>query len=217
MSKSNITIWPLADIKPYELNAKIHDPKQVDKIAESIKKFGWRGNPIVVNEQGVILAGHGRRLAALQLGRTDAPVEVVKGLSESEQRAYRLADNRVAISNLDSDILQQELAGLDFDMEGIFDKKELTFLSADMGAINEDAFVEDLEGAIEQQDVETIAAIAAADEKDVPVSKALGFKTVTGKHERVIAMFMAVIESETGKQGADAFVEFANRSLSDKS
>jgi ParB-like chromosome segregation protein Spo0J len=210
MSKNttNVEIWPLSRIHPYEQNAKIHDDKQVEKIAASIRKFGWRGNPIVVNEDGVILAGHGRRLAAILLNRADAPVEVVKGLSKEEQRAYRLADNRVAISNLDSEILQAELSDLDFDMEGIFDAKELKFLDADMGALNENAFVDDLDAAIDLQAEETKVTLAEADEKEVPISKALGFKAVKGKDERVVAAFMAEIEAHTGKQGAEAFVAF---------
>lgn len=203
------SVVPIDKITPYPLNAKIHDEKQVAKIAASIKKFGWRGNPIVVNDKGVILAGHGRHLAATLLGMTEVPVEVVSGLSEEEQRAYRLADNRVAISNIDSDLLQQELSTLDFDMAGIFDKKELVFLEADLGAVNEGAFVVDLDAAIEDQDRETVAAVAAADEKEVPIAKALGFKAVKGKEERIVATFMALIEEQTGFKGAAAFVAHA--------
>lgn len=208
MTAPNIELRPIADVRPYELNAKVHDDKQVEKIAASIKKFGWRGNPIVVNEQGVILAGHGRRLAALSLGLKVVPVEVVSGLTEDEQRAYRLADNRVAISNIDTDILQRELEGLDFDMTGIFDKKELDFLSADMGELNESAFVVDLDAALEAQDVETVRQIEEADEKEVKIDKALGFKSIKGKDERLVAVFMAQLEDETGKTGAEAFIDF---------
>lgn len=209
------SLVPLASIIPYPQNAKVHDPKQVEKIAASIKQFGWRGNPIVINEEGVILAGHGRRLAAIMLGMTEVPAEVVSGLSEDEQRAYRLADNRVAVSNIDSDLLQKELSTLDFDMAGIFDKKELTFLEADMGEINVGAFVDDLDGAIDKQAEETIVAVNEAGEKEVPIAKALGFKVVKGKQERVIATFMAVIEERTGLTGVDAFIAHAQAVLTE--
>ena len=62
MNKPQIEMWDIARVKPYKNNAKIHDEKQVEKIAKSIKEFGWRGNPIVVDREGVIIAGHGRRL-----------------------------------------------------------------------------------------------------------------------------------------------------------
>lgn len=204
----SVELWPVGDVKPYDKNAKLHDDKQVGKIVASIKKFGWRGNPIVVDEGGVILAGHGRRLAAIKLGRTHVPVEVVKGMSEDDKKAYRLADNRVAISVMDSDMLQKELASLaNYDLDDIFDKKELAFFEADLGEINTDAFVDDLDAEIERQAEETISTVAAAAEKEVPVAKALGFKSIKGRDERAVAMFMAQAEEATGKQGADAFVE----------
>ena len=195
-------------VHPYKLNAKVHDSKQVDKIAKSIQEFGWTGNPIVVNEEGVILAGHGRRLAAIKLGMKEVPVQVILGLSESSQRAYRLADNRVAISNIDTDILQQELAGLSFDLDGIFDKKELDFLVADLGEINQDSFVADLNEAIDAQAEETVKILAAVAQKNIKIENALGFKTISGADERAVAIFMAELQGESGLPPAEAFMEF---------
>lgn len=206
MSDAAIQLWAIDKVRPYDKNAKIHDKAQVAKIAASIKKLGWRGNPIVVNEDGVILAGHGRRLAAIELGLSKVPVVVAEGMSEDEQKAYRLADNRAAISTYDTELLQAELGSLDFDMDGIFDKKELDFLDADLGLLNDDAFVDDLDRALEEQAEETEATLKAADEKPIPLAKAFGFKTIPGAAERAVAMFMARIETETGLTGADAFV-----------
>jgi ParB-like chromosome segregation protein Spo0J len=214
--KADIQLWEVARVVPYDKNAKIHDKAQVEKIAASIKKFGWRGNPIVVDDAGVILAGHGRRLAALQLGLAKVPVEVVSGMSEDEKRAYRLADNRVAVSGYDSELLKVEIEALSegaFELGDIFDKKELAFLEADLGEISAGAFVEDLDAAIEEQAEETKATLAAADEKPVAIAKALGFKSIPGKFERDLAMFMAQIEEQTGKQGAEAFIEFVQAEL----
>ena len=195
-------------IHPYERNAKVHDAAQVKKIAASIAKLGWRGNPIIVDEDGVILAGHGRRLAAIELGLKTVPVVVAAGMSEDEKKAFRLADNRVAIAGYDSDLLQAELGAIELDMDGIFDAKELKFLEADMGELNGDAFVDDLDSAIEQQAVETEQTLIEADEKEVSIAKALGFKSIKGKDERAVAMFMADVEEQTGKEGAEAFLAF---------
>ena len=200
--------WTIDTIVPYEQNAKIHNEKQVDKIAKSIEEFGWVGNPIVVNEKGVILAGHGRRLAAIKLGLKDVPIKVIDNLSEAAQRAYRLADNRVALSDIDSAILQKELADLDFDLEGIFDKKELEFMEADLGDFNADAFVDDIEVEVAKQADESTQKVAEVDAREVKIDKALGFKSIPGADERHVARFMAQIEAEMGATGSEAFVRF---------
>lgn len=214
MKKSTVS-WTIDTIVPYEQNAKIHNDKQVEKIATSIKEFGWVGNPIVVNEQGVILAGHGRRLAALKLGLTDVPIKVIDNLSEAAQRAYRLADNRVALSDIDSAILQKELADLDFDLDGIFDKKELEFMEADLGDFNADAFVDDIEVEVAKQADESVRKVAEVDAREVAIAKALGFKAIAGADERHVAKFMAQIEAELKLEGADAFVAFIKRVMED--
>lgn len=200
----------ITTIYPYDKNVKTHDAKQVEKIANSIKKFGWVGNPIVVNGKGLILAGHGRRLAALSLAMTEVPHEVISNLSPEAERAYRLADNRVAISNIDFALLQQELEDLEFDLDGIFDKKELDFVVADLGEMKLDAFVSDLDEEIANQSAETSSKIKEADERDIKVEKALGFKSFKGSDERRVARFMAQVEADTGKTGAEAFVAFIN-------
>lgn len=211
MNKPQIETWAIDRVLPYKNNVKGHDAKQVTKIATSIKEFGWRGNPIVVDMYGVIIAGHGRRLAAIQLGMVEVPVIVASDLTDDQCRALRLADNRVAISDIDSDLLQHEMSDLDFDMDGIFDKKELDFMIADLGDMKMGAFVEDLDAEVSAQAAETVRKIEEADERPIKVEKAFGFKTVQGKDERHISRFIATIESETGLVGADAFVEHARR------
>ncbi len=86
-----VAIWPIENVKPYDRNPRVqHD---VTKIALSIREIGWT-QQIVVDEEGVILAGHGRRLAAMRLGLEVVPVTQVFGLSEPKKKAYRLMDNR---------------------------------------------------------------------------------------------------------------------------
>ncbi|OYV36826.1 MAG: chromosome partitioning protein ParB [Rhodospirillales bacterium 20-64-7] len=210
MSNIKIEMWDITKIVPYELNAKNHDPKQVEKIAKSITEFGW-DQPIVVDKKGVIIKGHGRRLAALSLGKTEVPVLVRSDLTDEQVRAARLADNRVAISGIDIDMLQKELADLSMDLTGIFDAKELTFLNADLGEIADEAFSVNLDEEVERQSAETATKIKQTDERPVKIEKALGFKTIAGKDERAVARFMARIESETGLEGSLAFVDFVSK------
>jgi hypothetical protein len=205
-----VELLDIAQIKPYESNVKIHDEAQVASIAQSIARFGW-DQPIVVDRDYVIIKGHGRRLAALSLGLEKVPVLVRDDLTDDEARAARLADNRVAIGNVDAEMLKRELAALTIDLSGIFDEKELEFLTADPGEMNVDAFSFDLDADVAAQSVETAGKIADADERPVKIGKALGFDTVPGREERLIARFMAQAEAETGASGADAFIAFIRK------
>src|SRR3982075_3293798 len=109
---------PITSIRPYEKNPRLNDAA-VDAVAASIREFGFR-QPIVVDEQGVIIVGHTRFKAALKLGLTEVPVHVAVGLSPAQARAYRLADNQTAsLSSWDDDKLPLELValqGMDFDL-----------------------------------------------------------------------------------------------------
>ena len=93
-----IETWPLARLQPYAKNAKAHGADQVAKIAASMAEFGWTV-PCLVAEDGELIAGHGRVLAATQLGLTEAPVIVLGHLTEAQRRAYRIADNKLAESD----------------------------------------------------------------------------------------------------------------------
>ena len=84
--------WKISKLIPYARNARTHSNEQVGQIAASIKEWGWT-TPVLVDETGGIIAGHGRTLAAQKLGMTEVPVMVAKGWSDAKKRAYVLADN----------------------------------------------------------------------------------------------------------------------------
>jgi ParB-like chromosome segregation protein Spo0J len=120
---------------PYINNARTHSDEQVAQIAASIKEFGWT-NPVLVDGDNGIIAGHGRVLAARKLEATEIPVIELQGLSEAQRRAYILADNRLAQNaGWDEDLLHLELTELgntDFDLSLLgFDTGELKDLLAD--------------------------------------------------------------------------------------
>ena len=81
-----ITYRPTADLRPYARNARTHSEAQIAQLAESIKAFGWT-NPVLVDEAGGLIAGHGRVLAALALGLDQVPTVTLPGLSEARKRA----------------------------------------------------------------------------------------------------------------------------------
>ena len=103
----------VASLVPYARNSRTHSPQQVDKIAASIREFGFL-NPIIVDAENGIIAGHGRVMAAQKLGLADLPVIEASHLTEAQRRAYVIADNRLALdAGWDNDLLKVELQDLD--------------------------------------------------------------------------------------------------------
>jgi DNA modification methylase len=123
MSKNpaeKIEQWAIERLVPYARNARTHSSDQVAQIAASIKEWGWT-TPILVDETGNIIAGHGRTMAARQLNIKEVPVMVAEGWSDTKKRAYILADNKLALNaGWDNEMLALELSelqGLDFDLD----------------------------------------------------------------------------------------------------
>ncbi|OUS07833.1 DNA methylase [Rhodobacterales bacterium 52_120_T64] len=124
---SEIETWPIDRLHVYAKNAKMHGSDQVAKIAASMAKFGWTV-PCMVADDGELIAGHGRVLAATLLGLTEVPVIRLGHLDDAERRAYRIADNKLTeMGEWDDALLREEIAGLlaeDFDLSllGIADE-----------------------------------------------------------------------------------------------
>lgn len=115
--------WSIDKLVPYARNARTHSDEQISQLAASIKEWGWT-TPVLVDEQGSIIAGHGRTLAAQRLQMTEVPVMVAKGWSDAKKRAYVLADNKLAMNaGWDNEMLALELGeigdlGFDLDLTG---------------------------------------------------------------------------------------------------
>ena len=131
-----IELWPLDRLRPYARNARTHSIEQVAQIAASIVEFGFT-NPLLVDSNDGIIAGHGRLSAAQELGLKTIPVVVLDHLSDRQRKAYILADNQLALNaGWDTDLLRgelQDLAEQDFDLSLIgFSDDELADLLPDM-------------------------------------------------------------------------------------
>lgn len=116
----------LSDIVPYANNTKKHDETQIKNVAESIKKYGWV-QPLVIDDDGTIVIGHCRALAAKKLGIEEVPCVVVSDLTEDEINALRIVDNKTNESPWDMDLLAKELPELDlsdFDFDCDFKEKD---------------------------------------------------------------------------------------------
>jgi DNA modification methylase len=116
----DVRVLPIANLQPYARNARTHSAKQLRQIAASIERFGFN-NPVLIDREGGIIAGHGRVEAARLLGRSEVPTIRLDHLSPAQKRAYVIADNRIAqLAGWDEQILAielQELARIDVDFD----------------------------------------------------------------------------------------------------
>jgi len=134
----------VSSLIPYARNSRTHSEAQVAQIAASIREFGWT-NPVLIDAQGGLIAGHGRLLAARKLGMADVPCIVLDHLSETQKRALIIADNKLALNaGWDDEALKVEIEALDdegFDLKLTgFDERELAnmLIAADFAPGTED-------------------------------------------------------------------------------
>ncbi|MBC9248629.1 ParB N-terminal domain-containing protein [Paracoccus sp. 11-3] len=143
-----IEFWPIARLRPYARNAKMHGPDQVARIAASMARFGWTV-PCMVGDDGDLIAGHGRVLAAAELGLSEVPVIRLSHLDEAERRAYRIADNKLTeLGDWDESLLRDEVAGL---LADDFDLSLLGFAEDELEALLQDPDLGE-DGAAEGED-----------------------------------------------------------------
>jgi len=148
----------IEEILPYDQNPR-DNSAAVEKVADSIKEFGWQ-QPIVVDEEKIILAGHTRHLAALSMGLKEVPVLIAKGLTEAQKKAYRIVDNKTSeLAEWDKELLKSEflaLQELDFDLNLTgFELDEIAKMSGEdlmqfdeeLDEIDESLEFNDLDGA----------------------------------------------------------------------
>jgi len=148
----NIIVKQITDLLPYINNARTHSDEQVSQIAASIKEFGFT-NPILITGDGSIIAGHGRVMAAKKLNLTEIPCIELHHLSDTQRKAYILADNKLALNaGWDNELLSlelEELKSLDFDLD-------MTGFTADeilsLNTPNFDPATEDEQGKLDQLD-----------------------------------------------------------------
>lgn len=218
-AEKRVELWDIGRLIPYELNAKKHPKEQVAKIVASIRNFGWKpSGAIEVDSEGVIINGHGRRLAAIELGLKKVPVVVRDDLTDVQIRAYRLADNESAHSEYDTNLLSFELKelhiDLGFDMSELFSARDLDFGTIDLGTIDDGALTQDLSAEVEAHSERTQSAIDDEKSKKVPLADVLPFKHLSAHDSRTVATFLALAKTRYGdEKPAVAFVNLINDAL----
>ena len=142
-----IEMWPIDRLVPYAKNSRVHSPEQIAQVASSIVEFGFT-NPVLVDSNDGIVAGHGRLAAARELGLPEVPVVVLDHLSERQKRAYVIADNKLALNaSWDLDMLAMEVEAL---REDDFNLDLLGFSEEELKGLAEDGWASDIEESVEK-------------------------------------------------------------------
>ena len=135
----------ISKLVPYVNNARTHSPEQINKLRASLREFGFI-NPVIIDREFGIIAGHGRVMAAREEGIAEVPCVFVDHLTEAQKKAYILADNRMAMdAGWDEELLRVEieaLQGADFDvgLTGFDDKEIADLFKTDSGKVEDDDF-----------------------------------------------------------------------------
>lgn len=165
-SSSSIEMLAVSDLKPYAKNARTHSKAQVEQIAASIREFGWT-NPVLIKDDLTIIAGHGRVLAAKNMGQTAVPCIRLSHLTDEQVQAYVIADNKLATNaGWDEEILSAELQAL---ADHGFQLDVIGFSDRELNAL----LTENKEGLTDPDEIPEIPS--------EPVSK-LGDVWLLGKH-----------------------------------
>jgi len=139
MNSLKIVYKKVNDLNKYIKNARTHSDTQVEQIINSITEFGWT-NPVLIDENDTVIAGHGRLVAAEKLHLEEVPCIVLSNLTDTQKRAYLIADNQLALNaSWDFDILQSEIADLSL---SDFDVSVLGFSDQELNNINQEPEIE---------------------------------------------------------------------------
>lgn len=206
---TQVESWDIDKLIPYERNNKKHPQPQIDSLAASIKEFGFE-NPIAVEADGTIISGHGRCLAAKQLGLIKVPVRVFRGITKDQARKLRIAANKTTSTDYDLESLALELADFrisDIDLDGMgLTDKELVVLLDDVGEIDLGSMTDDVVADVVRHEADVKDSSDRAEASEVALAKVFGFKSVPNKDARTITRFLGVVEEQTGKSGAEALI-----------
>jgi ParB-like chromosome segregation protein Spo0J len=173
----------VADLIPYAANSRTHSDAQVAQIAASIKEFGWT-NPILIDGDNTIIAGHGRLLAARKLGLEEVPAIILDHLTKAQQRALVIADNQLALNaGWDMNMLKAEIEDLNLEN---FNLELLGFDDKFLDSLNADAFEETR--IAEEQSVEAVFEIAVTCANEDEQEKVYQILTEQGLKCRVLTM-----------------------------
>lgn len=194
----HIELVPVDKLIPYIRNPRQHSPEQIAQLAASMREFGWV-NPVLRDEDGTILAGHGRIMAARTLDWPQAPVMTARGWSESKKRAYVIADNKLALNaSWDINLLNTEIEAL---AEDEFDLNLLGFSEEDLSRLADDLMGERFSSGTNQDANDTSASPRSTSNPD---TVALTIPMTVSQRDTVFEAIQRAKREHTVDQSAEA-------------
>jgi len=221
-SKGDLTIQAI-DInllKDADNNNKNHPPESVSRLAKSMDKLG-QIQPVICDKDHVLIAGHGRVLAAKELGWSKIKAIVLKVDHETARR-MRIADNLMTSQDYNEEALLKEIndLGIQDDLDSYIDDKRfrdlLTVAIDPAGEMSSESIISDIEGSVAEFAEETDELMDAVEDKDTPMKSILGFGSVKPRAARRIAVFMAVLEGKYGSDKYEAFMQHVEQVISNE-
>lgn len=214
-----VQAWPVTRPQHAPNNNKIHTEESTAKLAKSLAELG-QIQPLIVDKDDVLIAGHGRLAAAKKLGWDKVKV-IQLPVTAEVARKMRLADNLMSNQNLDHDAIRLELSELNLDLEGlgaiIEDDKFRNLMgnmNSETGNMTEEAFTDDVNASVERLGRENDEIMASVDDAETPLRKVFGFGTVSTRQARVLKGLVALAIEETGEEDpAAALVAWAEEQL----
>ena len=199
--------WAIERLIPYERNNKKHGAEHMEKLIASIREHGI-ADPILVEEDGTIISGHGRRLAAIELGIAEVNVRVAYGLPKDEARKLRIATNKVTSTEYDVDAMSLELKDLSIEIGDLgsvgINLKEFEVMVEDVGELDYNSITESISAAVAVHEETVRDAADKAEDAETPLAKVFGIKRVSAPDARTLTRFLGQIEEDTGLKGMDA-------------
>lgn len=212
-SDDKVQAWDIDRLIPAENNNKVHTDVSVAKLAKSMDRIG-QISPVIVDKDGVIIAGHGRARAAMTLGWSK--IKVIQ-LDVDRQTAIkmRLADNLMSNQNYDQEAILSEIGELGdmTDIEHMIGDDKMAdmlrgMLASDLD-MNDEAIADDITKSVEDFETESDERMSQIGDEEAPLRRAFGFDKLTPDQTRRVKRFMAMVIDETGQADPrDAFIEW---------
>lgn len=213
----SVVLRDINTIVAYERNAKKHNREQVRQLADSIFHYGWT-QPIVIDSNNVIIAGHGRYEAALLLRLERVPVIVRDDLDETQIKALRLADNKLVCNDYDQEMLRLEI--VDVRDKLTIDLRSLGFSESELACFLTDAAPIDLDGLVDQPVAVKKVTRQKKQKTTEPLLRRqdfLGALPTTVENSNLLRSFQSAVTDKTGEPWPQAFLTFIKTYMNDKS
>lgn len=219
MSELRVQAIDIDLLQDAENNNKNHPPESVARLAKSMDKLG-QIQPVICDKDYILIAGHGRVMAAKQLGWVKIKTIVLK-VDHRTAREMRIADNLMTSQDYNEEALLKEISdlGIAEDLDTYIDDQRfrdiLTVAIDPAGEMSTESIIDDIDSAVSDFAEETDRLMDEVEGKDVPMKSLVGFSAVRPRDARRISVFMAMLEGQYGEDKQAAFMSHVEKVIAD--